>query len=142
LLQRSIIARHERIPALSGVRRVISLARYAALLKTRELRQLFAVSVVGRLPIGITGLPVLILVQTSRGSFAEGGVATGCYVAGLALVAPALERIIDRYGPLAALRASALLFPAALIGLAATVTHPAAGASFPPITAPERRRKG
>jgi MFS family permease len=131
---------------------VISLARYAALLKTRELRQLFAMSVVGRLAIGITGL-VLILVQTSRGSFAEGGVATGCYVAGLALVAPALERIIDRYGPLAALRASALLFPAALIGLAATVTHPApawltlflaaaAGASFPPITAPERRRKG
>jgi MFS family permease len=141
LLQRSIIARHERIPAPSGIRRVISLARYAALLKTRELRQLFAMSVVGRLPIGITGL-VLILVQTSRGSFAKGGVATGCYVAGLALVAPALERIIDRYGPLAALRASALLFPAALIGLAATVTHPAAGASFPPITAPERRRKG
>ncbi len=124
---------------------MISLARYAALLKTGELRLLFVVSVVGRLPIGITGLAVLILVQTSRGSFAEGGVATGCYVAGLALVAPALGRIIDRYGPRAALRASALLFPAALIGLAVAVTHPApawltlllaaaAGASFPPIT--------
>ena len=48
------------------------------------MRQLFAASMIGRLPIGITGLAILILVQSTTGSFARGGAATGCYVAGLA----------------------------------------------------------
>jgi hypothetical protein len=52
-----------------------SLARYVALLGPRELRQTIAASMIGRLPIGITGLAILLLVQTSTGSFARGGVA-------------------------------------------------------------------
>jgi hypothetical protein len=49
-----------------------SLARYVALLGPRELRQTIAASMIGRLPIGITGLAILLLVQTSTGSFARG----------------------------------------------------------------------
>jgi MFS family permease len=124
---------------------MISLARYAALLEPRELRQIFAASMIGRLPIGITGLAILILVQSASGSFAQGGAATGCYVAGLAAVAPALGRIIDRYGPRPVLIACGLLFPAALCALVLGVSKgvpawlvlglaAAAGASFPPIT--------
>ena len=124
---------------------VISLARYAALLEAREVRQIYAASLLGRLPIGITGLAVLILVQSSSGSFAQGGAATGCYVAGLAAVAPLLGRLIDRYGPRWILLACAGAFPAALALLVAAVTQggPAwvtlaaaacAGACFPPIT--------
>jgi hypothetical protein len=52
---------------------VISLARYVALLGPRELRQTIAASMIGRLPIGITGLAILLLVQTNTGSFARGG---------------------------------------------------------------------
>ena len=124
---------------------MISLARYASLLEAREVRQIFAVSLLGRLPIGITGLAVLLLVQASSGSFAQGGAATGCYVAGLAAMAPLLGRLIDRTGPRVVLLACALAFPAALVLLIAAVTRggPAwltlvaaacAGACFPPIT--------
>ncbi len=124
---------------------VISLGRYIALLKRRELRQTIAVSLLGRLPIGVTGLAILMLVQVQTGSFAQGGLASGCYVAGLAAVAPALGRLIDRYGPRSILLACGIAFPAALVGLAAAVASAAApwlvfslaaaaGASFPPIT--------
>lgn len=126
-------------------RPVISLARYAALLERRDLRKTIAVSLLGRLPIGICGLAILLLVQTATGSFARGGAATACYVLGLATVAPALGRVIDRHGPRATLLACALAFPAALTALVAAVTYrappwivltcaAAAGAAFPPIT--------
>ena len=124
---------------------MVFLRRYAALLEAREVRQLFAASLIGRLPIGITGLAVLLLVQNASGSFAQGGATAACYVAGLATVAPALGRLIDLYGPRWILLACALLFPAALVLLVASVTlsGPAwltlvlaasAGACFPPIT--------
>lgn len=123
---------------------MISLARYATLLAPRDLRATFAISVLGRLPIGITGLAILLLVQHSTNSFARGGLASGCYVAGLAAVAPALGRLIDRYGPKPALMTAALLFPAALCSLVFAVRaeapglvlllSAAAGAAFPPIT--------
>jgi MFS family permease len=124
---------------------VISLARYAALLEPREMRLTIAVSTIGRLPIGITGLAILLLVQTATGSFARGGAATACYVIGLAAVAPGLGRLIDRTGPRRTLLACSVAFPAALLCLVAAVHargHPililalgaAAGAAFPPIT--------
>jgi len=124
---------------------VISLARYAALLQAPEVRQIFAASLVGRLPIGITGLAILILVQSNSGSFAQGGAATACYVAGLAAIAPALGRLIDRYGPRRILIACSMLFPAALVSLVTAVERggptwltlsfaTGAGACFPPIT--------
>jgi MFS family permease len=137
---------HARIAAPSVTRKaMISLARYAALLEPRELRQIFAASVIGRLPIGITGLAVLIMVQSTSGSFARGGAATGCYVGGLAAIAPLLGRLIDRYGPRRVLAAAGLSFPAALVALVASVAmdaslwlqlalSAAAGATFPPIT--------
>ncbi len=124
---------------------MISLTRYIALLRPRELRQTVAASIIGRLPIGITGLAILLLVQTTTGSFARGGAATACYVIGLATVAPALGRIIDRSGPRRTLMICALAFPAALSLLVIAVHHltapwivllcaAAAGATFPPIT--------
>lgn len=124
---------------------MISLARYGALLQAREMRLTIAASVIGRLPIGITGLAILLLVQTATDSFSKGGAATACYVIGLATVAPALGRLIDRTGPRLTLLACSVAFPAALIALVAAVearAHPvlilmcaaAAGTTFPPIT--------
>ncbi len=124
---------------------VISLERYVALLALREVRHTIAASLLGRVPIGMTGLATLLLVQTSTQSFASGGAATACYVLGLALVAPVLGRMIDRRGPRATLAVCGLAFPAALIALVLAVRREAtpglilalaagAGASFPPIT--------
>ena len=124
---------------------VISLSRYAALLKQAELRTVIAASLLGRLPIGITGLAILLLAQSASGSFARAGATAGCYVAGLAAFAPLLGRLIDRYGPRPTLFACTLAFPSALVALVAAyelhaplwlalAIAAAAGASFPPIT--------
>ena len=124
---------------------MISLARYSALLQPREMKQAIVSSMIGRLPIGITGLAILLLVQTATGSFSRGGAATACYVIGLATVAPVLGRVIDRYGPRLTLIACCVAFPAALVALVVAVQHlaspglvlmlaAAAGATFPPIT--------
>jgi MFS family permease len=109
------------------------------------LRTSIAASFLGRLPIGITGLAILMLAQSASGSFARAGTVTACYTLGLAAIAPALGRVIDRYGPRSPLLASAFAFPAALIALIfalqssvplwiAGALAAAAGACFPPIT--------
>lgn len=124
---------------------VISLDRYAELLRQPSLRSLILASVIGRLPIGITGLAILLLAQGASGSFAQGGTTAACYVAGLAAIAPLLGRTIDRYGPRPVLLICAIAFPSALAVLVAAVHFGiapwlvlgcaiAAGASFPPIT--------
>jgi MFS family permease len=124
-------------------RAVISLHRYAALLQPRDVREIFAASLIGRLPIGICGLAILLFVQSSLGSFAKGGAAGAFYMAGLAGVAPILGRVIDRYGPRGVLLAAALLFPSTLLalvwaverfGASALFIAAAVGATFPPIT--------
>ncbi|HZS67934.1 MAG TPA: MFS transporter [Burkholderiales bacterium] len=124
---------------------MISLERYATLFADGGVRYLYAASVIGRLPIGMCGLAILLLVQAARGSFATAGATTGCYVAGLAAIAPAIGRWIDRRGPRAALLICSLLFPTSLVALIAAVVlqaslwlvftcAAAAGATFPPIT--------
>jgi MFS family permease len=124
---------------------VISLARYATLLRLPGLVSTIAASVLGRLPVGITGLAILMLAQHSTGSFSQGGIVAACYVAGLAVVAPLLGRHIDRNGPRPTLLACAFLFPAALAALVLAFEHGAplwiafvlavtTGACFPPIT--------
>jgi MFS family permease len=124
---------------------VISLSRYRDVLAQPDLRDTIAISILGRLPIGIAGLAILLTVQSAFASFAAGGVASAAYVFGLALVAPALGRAIDRIGPRIPLYICAVGFPAALAGLAAAVYSRApavwlyvlpmaAGALFPPIT--------
>jgi MFS family permease len=122
---------------------VISLTRYRDLLQTRDVREIFAASFIGRLPIGITGLAVLLFVQSALGSFAQGGAAAAFYMAGLAIMAPIFGRVIDRRGPRAVLSATVVLFPMALItlvwaierfGTPALLLAAAVGATFPPIT--------
>ena len=126
---------------------MISLQRYDALLARHDLRAAITASVLGRLPIGITGLSILMLAQAVSGSFATGGLLTAAYITGLACLAPILGRLIDRKGPAIVLRTSTFAFPVALCALVVSVlSHRsegsllsmalafAAGASFPPIT--------
>ena len=125
---------------------MISLVRYANLLAFPDLRATFLASLIGRLPIGITGLAVLLLARSNTGSFAVAGTTTACYVAGLGAVAPTLGRLIDRSGPHKVLLACGVLYPLFLVALVAAISLdvPAwttfalaatAGAVYPPITA-------
>lgn len=125
---------------------MISLARYHEFFAVPGIRAVVVASISGRLPIGITGLAILLFVQGRFASFALAGTAAALYVLGLSLVAPFLGRLIDRLGPRPVLAVCALLYPAALVGLAALVLASAtpaaictaaliAGATLPPITA-------
>ncbi len=124
---------------------MISLARYRTLLARNELRTLVFASIIGRLPIGVAGLAIMLMTQAASGSFARSGIATAGYMAGLAALAPLLGRHIDRNGPRRVLIASVMVYPSAMLALAAATLMAtpywmvllaglAAGASFPPIT--------
>ena len=125
---------------------MISLARYRTLLAQTDFQSVLLASIIGRLPIGLTGLSVLLLAQGATGSFARGGAAAAAYVVGLACFAPLLGRIIDRSGPQMVLLCCALAFPASLVALVVAIrSNPGsefvalaaafvAGATFPPIT--------
>ena len=121
------------------------LDRYRDLLRVPAIRATMLASVPGRLPIGIAGFAILLLVQNRSGSFITAGIASGLYVLGLASVAPLIGRAIDRSGPLPVLRLCAVVYPLMLLALVALVSMQAhalaialcaygAGAALPPIT--------
>jgi MFS family permease len=124
---------------------MISFQRYAELFRAPGFGATYAASVVGRLPIGIATLGILLFLRERSGSFSAAGTAAACYVAGLAMVAPALGRMMDRMGPRPVLAISAMIYPLALAALIALVFQSAAqgwvlaaaalaGAAFPPLT--------
>ena len=128
---------------------MISLARYTSLLSRPDVLQAFLSSFVGRIPIGIAGLSILLLVQSVEESYVRAGTIAGAYVAGLAAASPLLGRLVDRIGPRRVLLACAVLYPGMLLLLiyAVLARAPAAitpavaalaGASFPPVTACQR----
>lgn len=124
---------------------MLSFRQYEAVLRRAEIRGAIASSILGRLPIGMAGLALMLAAQASAGSFASAGLFTGAYVAGLACLAPWLGRYIDRHGPRATLISCAIAYPAMLLALIASIHSGlpptvcaliafVAGAAFPPIT--------
>ncbi|MBA2352121.1 MAG: MFS transporter [Pseudomonadota bacterium] len=102
-------------------------------------------SLVGRIPISVTALAILLFVQARSGSFASAGAISAAYVLGLACASPLVGRLVDRRGPRGILMTTALIYPAALlllIPLVGSNAHPAwiaaaaalAGAALPPVT--------
>lgn len=121
------------------------LDRYRDLFRVPAIRATLAASIPGRLPIGIAGFAILLLVQTKSGSFVTAGVASALYVLGLGTTAPLLGRMIDRVGPRRVLHVCVSIYPAmlcALVALAIYQAHAAvialcayiAGAALPPVT--------
>lgn len=109
------------------------------------MRDALLASIPGRLPIGIAGFAILLLVQHQYGSFVTAGAVSALYVLGLATVAPLVGRGIDRAGPLPVLRLCAFVYPAMLVALVVLVHVHAhvvalmlcayvAGAALPPVT--------
>ena len=99
----------------------------------------------GRLPMGLAGLAILLYVQSGTASFAVAGLVSAVYMLGVAGIAPLIGRMIDRIGPRPLLILCALVYPAALVALVVLVEHAAhtgwlalaalvGGAVLPPIT--------
>lgn len=123
---------------------MISLDRYRTLLREPDVAAAVAASFVGRLPIGMAVLSILLFVQQSQQSFARAGVASALYVTGVCVAAPFLGRMMDRIGPRRLLQFGAIAYPIALSVLIFAVQRGAsdallgiaaftAGAVFPPV---------
>jgi MFS family permease len=110
-----------------------------------------AAGLVGRLPLSMAGLGMLLLVQADTGSYGVGGSVSAAYMVANAVVAIPLGRLVDTQGQGRVLSLSALVFGGAMVLLVVTVqadlpmatTYAAAvlaGASLPPIDACVRTR--
>ena len=123
----------------------MSLRRYRALLQTPQVRRLLSASVLGRLPVGMVGLALVLLVRHAGGSFGLAGLTAGSFSLGAGVVAPLMGRIVDRNGQTAVLLPCALVCAGAfgafalVAGSGPSPLLPAiaaiAGATIPPISA-------
>lgn len=59
---------------------------------------LLATALLARLPIGINGLAIVLLLQEQRGSFGVAGLAAGALALGNGLGTPLMARLVDRVG--------------------------------------------
>ncbi|MFF8832363.1 MFS transporter [Streptomyces sp. NPDC015131] len=118
--------------------------RLAALLTRRQVAGPAWWSVVSRLPVYLMSLAMVLVVREQGGSYAQAGLVSALYTAGMALGSPLVARRIDRRGRRTVLVATGLVYPSALAALVWTTTpgtwaQPAlavlAGIALPPANA-------
>ena len=123
---------------------------YTRILAVPGIAMVVFATLIGRLPIGISGLAILLYVREVTGSFASAGIATGALALGSAVGAPFQGRLVDRRGlhmllPLAFVHAVGLVLvwvlgaadaPIAFIVAATFVT----GLAIPPLSSVLRSR--
>jgi MFS family permease len=116
---------------------------YSRILGVPPLPSLLVTALIARLPIGINGLAVVLLLREERGSFGLAGLAAGALALGNALGTPLAARLVDRVGSgvlaamgavtaggLLALPLTAADAPSAVIVALAALT----GAAAPPVS--------
>jgi MFS family permease len=72
--------------------------RYLSVLRRRAALLPFVAAVVGRLPVAMAPLGLVLLIQGVRGAYAFAGVVTAAYALGAAVSAPGWGHLMDRYG--------------------------------------------
>lgn len=117
--------------------------RLIAALRNKQMRAPLIWSVVGRFPLYLVTL-ALVVFTTSRGAgYGSAGLLLGCYSLGGAALAPFVARRVDVYGQPPLLLITGIVHPLALIGLVSTgprelavqvVCVIVAGATIPPIS--------
>jgi MFS family permease len=123
---------------------------YARILRTPGVAAIVFATLLGRFPIGVSGLAILLYVQDVSGSFAAAGVCAGALALGSAVGAPLQGRLVDRRGerallPLAFTHACGLLLvwllgAAGAVPAVLAVAAFAAGAAIPPVSSVLRSR--
>lgn len=97
--------------------RVTLLDRYGVVLRGTGAASPLAASIVGRFPLGMTGLALLLLVRESTGSYAAAGAVSAAYAVAFAVVSPRRARTADRTGPVRVLLLLAVLNPVGLVAI-------------------------
>lgn len=122
------------------------LSAYGRLLKPPGTARLTLMMLLARIPVGIFGLAIVLLVREHSGSFADAGAASAAWAIGASLVAPLQGRLVDRFGQPAVLIPSTLLNAASIVGVVVVAEAEGAlwllcvfaavgGAAMPPIGA-------
>ena len=93
------------------------LATYLAFLRLPDVTRMVVVAFIGRLPIGMGGLAMLMFLRAELGNFAIAGTVVGAYFIAMAAAAPVQGRLIDRIGPRTPLIVTGIVQPLALLGL-------------------------
>jgi MFS family permease len=125
------------------------LARFGTVLALPGVRPVLVAAFIGRLPIGMMSLSIVILVSEETGSYATAGAVAATQALAGGVTSPLLGRLIDRIGQTPVLVGCAVTFPlcvAALIGVASTVDDLLPligvaipfGATYPPLFAAVR----
>jgi len=95
----------------------VPLGRYRALLRPPGVPRVLVSVLVGRVPIGIFSLAIVLLVRQETHSFAQAGAASAAWALGAGIVAPLQGRLVDRFGQPAVLIPSSLLNAGAVAGV-------------------------
>src|SRR5439155_7323812 len=99
-----------------GQGRAMPLDRYRAVMRMPHVARLLSTSLVARLPNGMSGLAILLLVTRHHG-YGRAGVVAGCYVAAAGLSNLLLSRAADRWGPRRILLPPASGYASAMLAL-------------------------
>ncbi len=92
----------------------------------REARLPLIGSTIGRLPLGASGLAVILLIKATTGSFAQAGVVEAAVTIGAGVGLPVQGRIIDRTGQTAVLAVAQTVSAVSATGLVVSA-HSGAG---------------
>ena len=112
--------------------------QYLLILRTPHVARLFAASLLARLPMGINGLAIVLMVKAETGSFGNAGAAAGALALGTGLCAPLTARLIDARGA----RMLLVLAAACAAGLVAVIVLAHRGAPPARSCSPRSRPAG
>jgi MFS family permease len=97
----------------------MELSGYRALWRTRGVIALLAASLLARLPVLATLVPVAFLAKDAGGSFRWAGIVAGSYFVGTAIAGPLWSRAADRRGARGVLLVTGMSWSVVLVALAA-----------------------
>lgn len=94
---------------------------YVHLMRRPGARAFFTAGILGRMPISMVGLGIVILISRESGSYGLAGAVSGVAVIAGALTGPFQGRLVDRFGQRSLTLIGSVLCTAALIGLLVAV---------------------
>jgi MFS family permease len=111
---------------------VTGVSAYRELFGAPHVKALIGWSLIGRLPVGMTPLALLLLVRGEGESYGAAGVVVAVYSVALGSGAPIGGRQVDRFGPTRVLQVRTVLFSLFVVGI---VVLALVDAGIPPIAA-------
>lgn len=88
------------------------LSSYRTVLRKPGALSILGFGMLGRIPLAMNPVAIILLISTTKDSFAEAGAASGAYTLASALVGPRIGRLADRFG------SRNVLFPITIIHIA------------------------